>query len=115
MTRLTTENGMCKCFLCGIKNPHYPDDFCTEECLNKRIIKLAEYENTGLDPKDVRVMIQKNSELRELLKSLEENVPKRCEYCSHLGEPPNEFPCLWCRGENFKYIYADEVEEVLKK
>ncbi len=54
MTRLTMcdEHGNAYC-RCDTGERCQPDDNCTEECIQKRIDLLAEYENTGLSPKEI--------------------------------------------------------------
>jgi hypothetical protein len=122
MDRLTTEKGECKCFLCGIKNPHYPDDFCTEECLNKRIMKLADYENTGLTPDEILNLRKVNTKLKELMESAmfhfnHSSALTLCDICVYHDMPEYEEPCSSCFKNvsfgNLKWIHADKIEEVL--
>lgn len=83
----------------------------------ERFLKLAEYENTGLMPKEIEKLQEQNARLKELLKAASEDirtwlVSDDCEkvcresacHCTTVKQCKNI--CKW--------RYADEVEEVLK-
>lgn len=59
MTRLTTPEGECmRKNEWGDTEKCCPDDNCDEECLNLRIARLADYEDTGLEPDEVRKLLK---------------------------------------------------------
>lgn len=58
MNRLTTPEGECmRKNDWGDTETCCPDDNCDEGCLNLRIARLADYEDTGLEPDEIRKLI----------------------------------------------------------
>lgn len=58
MNRLTTSEGECmRKNEWGDTEKCCPDDSCDEGCLNLRIARLADYEDTGLEPDEIRKLI----------------------------------------------------------
>lgn len=58
MNRLTTPEGECmRKNEWGDTEKCCPDDSCDEGCLNLRIARLADYEDTGLEPDEIRKLI----------------------------------------------------------
>ena len=58
MNRLTTPEGDCmRKNEWGDTEKCCPDDSCDEGCLNLRIARLADYEDTGLEPDEIRKLI----------------------------------------------------------
>lgn len=58
MNRLTTPEGECmRKNEWGDTEKCCPDDNCDEGCLNLRIARLADYEDTGLEPDEIRKLI----------------------------------------------------------
>ena len=103
MKRLTTPEGECVALNSyGIECVCTPDENCDEGCLNQRIARLAQYENTGLTPEQIRQALQL---LRlavddfEQVMDVDKCVACSTEYCTH------DALCRW-RG-------ADEAEELL--
>jgi hypothetical protein len=81
-----------------------------KDCLRK----LAAYEDIGFEPEEVIKMFYEKLKFRELLKQMVTDLPKFCESCANV-EKMNCFPCTACyNGNQFKYIHADEINEVLK-
>ena len=57
MYRLTTPEGECLALNSyGVECVCTPDENCDEDCLNQRIARLAQYENTGLEPEEIMSM-----------------------------------------------------------
>ena len=93
----------------------------------ERFLKLAEYENTGLMPKEIEKLQEQNAILKELLRATAEDAkglfnacsseynkhddisePENCKFCNHYSENgcKMNYECKW--------RYADKIEEVLK-
>lgn len=63
MYRLTTPEGECLALDCyGIECVCTPDENCDEGCLNQRIARLAQYEDTGLTPEQVTELKERREE-----------------------------------------------------
>jgi hypothetical protein len=106
MDRLTTENGMCRCFPTGKLQSCYPDEFCPEECLNKRIMKLAAYENTNLAPEEIKALHDDYLDIDNSLRTANTEIKR----LRRLLKMTNDILI----DEQIEWDYADEVEEVLK-
>jgi hypothetical protein len=83
--------------------------------------KLAAYEDSGLEPTEVRAIIQKNGELRELLKRLRQEInylawdnPEAFCNADCCGGYPDE--CHKCDDSYnlLKLDFLSGIEEVLK-
>lgn len=93
----------------------------------ERFLRLAEYEDTGMMPKEIEKLQEQNAILKELLRSTAEDAKglfNACgeEYDKHddISEPEN---CKFCKSysdggckmnHECKWRYADKVEGVLK-
>jgi DNA-directed RNA polymerase subunit RPC12/RpoP len=63
MYRLTTPEGECLTLNSyGVECVCTPDENCDEGCLNQRIARLAQYEDTGLTPEQVTELKERQSE-----------------------------------------------------
>lgn len=79
MYRLTTPEGECLALDCyGIECVCTPDENCDEGCLNQRIARLAQYENTGLAPEQVTELKERREEKEQADNwiSCEERMPE---------------------------------------
>lgn len=103
MNRLTTPEGECVALNSyGIECVCTPDESCDEGCLNQRITRLAQYENTGLTPEQIRQALQL---LRLAVDDFEQVMDgDKCAACS-VEHCTHDALCRW-RG-------ADETEELL--
>lgn len=126
MDRLTTRNCKCKCLDNKVLTICSPNGTCPKECVSRRITKLCLYENTDLEPEEIRKLKEevqelrtKNERLRFFLRAATNEIRKNamsCEGCMYSDRFKYQYPCRMCHsGEYFKYIYADTIEELLNK
>ena len=87
MYRLTTPEGECLALNSyGVECVCTPDENCDEGCLNQRIARLAQYENTGLTPEQVTELNERQSERRGKWEEITEyggwgETHYRCSVC----------------------------------
>lgn len=126
---MVVEDGLMDCYDCPVAIMYY----CGAQAAENNAW-LAAYEDTGITPEQITKMQNENAKLRELLKLAVANMDDiitDCNYTYNDCDSYDDELCVRhcarngcncfkassddpCKCDNFRWQYADEVEEVLK-